>query len=224
MCGRYALYGDAAALSAHFGIDNAFDWGARWNIAPGQFSPVLEATAEGGRVAVLARWGLLPSWVRDPRAIAHPFNAKAETAATRPMFRHAMRRRRVLVPASGFYEWQPLGGRKQPWFIHRPDGRPLAFAGLLEHWSGFEGELVTYTVLTCAANATVAPIHERMPLILDEDDYAMWLDPALVEPEALRPLLATRDAFPLERYPVSRRVNRGIDDDAGLIEPVELSA
>lgn len=224
MCGRYALFGDAAALSAHFGIDNAFDWGARWNIAPGQFSPVVEASAEGTRVAVFARWGLLPSWVRDPRAIAHPFNAKAETAATRPMFRHAMRRRRVLVPASGFYEWQPLGGRKQPWFIHRPDGRPFAFAGLLEHWSGFEGELVSYTVLTCAANAAIAPIHDRMPVILHEDHYAMWLDPALVEPEALRPLLAPGDAFALERHPVSRRVNRGIDDDAGLIEPVELSA
>jgi putative SOS response-associated peptidase YedK len=224
MCGRYALFGDAATLSSHFGLDNDFAWGARYNIAPGQFSPVVAATPTGARVAVLARWGLVPSWVRDPGAIPHPFNAKAETAATRPMFRHAMRRRRVLVPTTGFYEWQSVAGRKQPWFIHRPDGRPFAFAGLLEHWSGFEGELATYTVLTCAANAVLAPIHDRMPVIVDEADHARWLDPTLVEPEALRPLLAIGDDCPLACYPVGRRVNRGFDDDIGLIEPVELSA
>lgn len=219
MCGRYALFGDAAALTAQFGLDNTFQWEARYNIAPGQFSPVIQAAPDGARVAVYARWGLLPSWVKDPRSIAHPFNAKAETAATRPMFRHAMRRRRVLVPASGFYEWKPLGGRKQPFFIRRADHRPLAFAGLLEHWSGFEGELVTYAILTTPSNATLAPIHDRMPVILDDADHAMWLDPELTEPEVLRPLLAPWAGAALEAHAVSRRVNRGLDDDAGLIEP-----
>jgi putative SOS response-associated peptidase YedK len=155
--------------------------------------------------------------------MAHPFNAKAETAASRPMFRHAMRRKRVLVPASGFYEWKPLGGRKQPYFIHRADGRPLAFAGLLEHWSGVEGELVTYAILTTPANATIAPIHDRMPVIIDDADYAMWLDPELTEPEVLRPLLGAWAGAALEAYAVSRRVNRGIDDDAGLIEPERVA-
>jgi putative SOS response-associated peptidase YedK len=208
MCGRYALFGDADALTAQFGLDNAFHRDARYNIAPGQFSPVIQASPDGARVAVYARWGLLPSWVRDPRAMAHPFNAKAETAASRPMFRHAMK---------------PLGGRKQPYFIHRADGRPLAFAGLLEHWSGFEGELVTYAILTTPANATIAPIHDRMPVIIDDADYAMWLDPELTEPEVLRPLLGAWAGAALEAYAVSRRVNRGIDDDAGLIEPERVA-
>jgi len=219
MCGRYALFGEADALTAQSGLGNAFHREARYNIAPGQFSPVIQQSPDGARVAVYARWGLLPSWVKDPRTIAHPFNAKAETAATRPMFRHAMRRKRVLVPGSGFYEWKPQGGRKQPFFIHRADARPLAFAGLLEHWSGFEGELVTYAILTTPSNAALAPIHDRMPVIIDDADYAMWLDPGLVEPEVLRPLLGAWAGAALEAYPVSRRVNRGLDDDAGLIGP-----
>lgn len=220
MCGRYALFGDFSALATQFDLIHPLAATERYNIAPGQFNPVIQQNATGERSALLARWGLLPSWVKDPASMAKPINAKSETAACKPMFRHAMRRKRILVPVSGFYEWKAIAGRKQPYFFQRADHRPFAFAGLLEHWSGFEGEIISYCILTTTPNETAAQIHDRMPVIIDEQDYAMWLDPALTNPDVVRPLLAPYLVAPMTVQAVSRRVNRATEDDPALIEEV----
>ena len=126
----------------------------------------------------------------------------------------------VIVPASGWYEWKTEQGRKQPYFFSRADGQPLAFAGLLEHWSGFEGEVETYAVLTTAANPLAATVHDRMPVILEPADYARWLDPTVTHSKAVQPLLVPAANEILQVWPVSRRVNRPAEDDAALVAPL----
>ena len=218
MCGRYALYTEPARLTAEFLTSNEFPDFARYNLTPGAFHPVVRQLPDGVRRVQPARWGLLPSWVKEPGKLAQPINAKSETVAEKPMFRHAFARRRIIVPASGWYEWKLEAGKKQPYFFSRADGHPLAFAGLLEHWSGFEGEVETYAILTTAANALAATVHDRMPVILEPADYARWLDPALTQTGALTPLLAPAAAGVLQVWPVDRRVNRPTEDDAALVQ------
>jgi putative SOS response-associated peptidase YedK len=220
MCGRYALYADPAALKAEFATSNEFPTLPRYNLTPGAFHAVIRQQADGERRVIPARWGLLPSWVTTPGKLAQPINAKSETAAGKPMFRHALARRRIIVPASGWYEWKTEQGRKQPYFFSRADGDPLAFAGLLEHWSGFEGEVETYAILTAAANPLAATVHDRMPVILEAADYARWLDPALVQSKAVLDLMVPAANEVLQVWPVSRRVNRPVEDDAALVTPV----
>ena len=217
MCGRYALFHEPVELAREFGTVNAFPERARYNLPPGEYHPVVRQEANGERFVLAARWGLLPSWVRDPRAVAHPINAKSETAATKPMFRQALRRARVLVPASGWYEWRSENGLKQPYYFARVDGHPLAFAGLLEHWSGFDGEAVTYAILTTAANTALAAIHDRMPVVLERADQARWLDPEMTDPRKLEDLLVPAAENTLQFHRVGRRVNRPVEDDPGLI-------
>ena len=218
MCGRYALFHDPAELAREFGTVNPFPERPRYNLPPGEYHPVVRQQPDGERFVLAARWGLLPSWVRDPKAVAHPINAKSETAAAKPMFRHAMRRARVLVPASGWYEWRSEGGVKQPYYFARADGHPLAFAGLLEHWSGFDGESVTYAILTTTANPALAEIHDRMPVVLEAAEQARWLDPGLVDPKRLEDLLVPAADGIVQFHRVGRRVNRPREDDPGLIE------
>jgi len=220
MCGRYALYADPAVLKAEFATSNEFPTLPRYNLTPGAFHAVIRQQADGARQVIPARWGLLPSWVTTPGKLAQPINAKSETAAEKPMFRHALARRRVIVPASGWYEWKTEQGRKQPYFFSRADGQPLAFAGLLEHWSGFEGEVETYAILTTAANPLAATVHDRMPVILEAADYARWLDPALVQSKAVLDLMVPAANEVLQVWPVSRRVNRPVEDDAALVAPL----
>jgi putative SOS response-associated peptidase YedK len=167
----------------------------------------------------MARWGLLPSWVKDPAERHHPINAKAETAAILPMFRQAYRKSRVLVPADGFYEWKALAGGKQPYLIRMRDGSPFGMAGLLEHWQGPEGEVVTFAILTTEPNPLMAEIHNRMPVIVRPEDYGLWLDPALGDADSLRPLAAPFPAQFMEAYPVSRKVGNPANEGPGLIEP-----
>ena len=175
MCGRYALNSTPARLKNHFATTNELDLKPRFNIAPTQIVPVVRLDETGQRVLTLARWGLIPSWVKDPEELQQPINAKAETAAIKPMFRHAYRKSRVLVPADAFYEWVTKNG-KQPYLIKLRDGEPMAMGGLLEHWQGPEGVVMTFTILTTAANSLMAKIHERMPVIIRPEDYANWID------------------------------------------------
>src|SRR5665647_3364261 len=176
MCGRFTLNRSLAKLKEHFATANEPDVKPRFNIAPSQSVPVVRLGESGNREFAIASWGLIPSWVKDPKQIQHPINAKAETAAIKPMFRHAYRQSRVLVPADGFYEWAARDGVKQPYLIRLRDGEPMAMGGLLEHWQGPEGDLATFTILTTSANSLMVKIHDRMPVIIKPEDYATWLD------------------------------------------------
>ncbi|MBL8704511.1 MAG: SOS response-associated peptidase [Rhodospirillales bacterium] len=219
MCGRFLLTSPIEALRRIFGVSSGLNIPARYNIAPTQSTVVVRRTAEGGRELVLLRWGLVPSWAKDLSIGAKLINARADTVATKPSFRAAFRQRRCLVPADGFYEWKETqpGKPKQPYLIARADRQPFAFAGLWEHWQDGQQTVETFTLITTDANATLMPIHHRMPVILAATDYATWLDPASKGAEAL--LKPAPDDL-LATTPISTRVNSVRNDEPGLIEPV----
>lgn len=202
MCGRYALYSSAADLVELFHIVGELDVAPRYNVAPTQTLPVL---TEGGH-AVPMVWGLVPTWSKDGKGF---INARAEGLFEKPAFRAAARRRRCLVPANLFYEWVKVPGGKQPMAIRRRDGRPFLMAGL---WEPRRDAPPTYAVVTTAANALVAPIHDRMPVILEGAAADRWLDPGSSQ-DALAPLLGPWDADGFEAVPVDRRVNDVRFDD-----------
>jgi len=222
MCGRYALNRSPAELKAHFDAANELDLKPRYNIAPSQTVPVVRLDEAGNRVFTLARWGLIPSWVKDPEELQHPINAKAETAAIKPMFRHAYRKSRVLVPADGFYEWTAKDGVKQPYLIRLRDGEPMAMGGLLEHWHGPEGDVTTFTILTTSANALMAKIHDRMPVIIKPEDYTSWLDRDFTDVIKIQAMALPYPERLMEAYPVSRKVNSPKNDSADLMEEVQV--
>jgi putative SOS response-associated peptidase YedK len=217
----------------------------RYNIAPTQDVVVVRSDAGGGRrTASMMRWGLLPSWSKGVASGAPMINARSETLAEKPAFRSAFRSRRCLIPADGFYEWQQSAsgakGKKQPFWIHRPDGGPFAFAGLWEKWRGdlnskagqaepspdpslkgrgnSEGGVESCTIVTTGANAALSELHDRMPVILAPGDYALWLDPNVSEPGQLQHLLAPCGDDELLAEPVSTHVNRVANDDPRCIE------
>jgi putative SOS response-associated peptidase YedK len=220
MCGRYALNSTPARLKERFATANELDLKPRFNIAPTQRVPVVRLDETGNRVLTLARWGLIPSWTKDPEEIQHPINAKAETAAIKPMFRHAYRKSRVLVPADAFYEWMPRNG-KQPYLIRLRDGEPMGLGGLLEHWQGPEGEVTTFTVLTVEANSLMAKIHDRMPVIIRPEDYAAWIDTKLTDVPKIQAMAQPYPDRFTEAYTVSRKVNSPQNDSPDLIEEVQ---
>lgn len=220
MCGRYALYGPHSRLQAHFATTNDLDPAPHFNIAPSQTVPVVRLSPEGQRDFLLARWGLIPSWVKDPAELNQPINAKAETAALKPMFRHAFRKSRVLVPADCFYEWKLVAGKKQPYLVRMRDESPFGMAGLLEHWAGPEGEILTFAILTTEPNPLMAGIHTRMPAIVQTQDYEQWLDPKLSDVERLQAMLGPYPERLMQAYPVSSKVNRPANDGPDLIEPL----
>ncbi|MFN4353168.1 SOS response-associated peptidase [Parvibaculum sp.] len=220
MCGRYAITLPPKAMRELFGFLDEPDFPPRYNIAPTQPVPVVIREA-GQRRFMLVRWGLVPSWAKEmPQSLL--INARAETIAEKPSFRGAFRHRRALMPADGFYEWKAEGkGPKQPWFIRRRDGASFAMAALWENWMDPHGsELDTCAVVTTEANATLAPIHHRMPVILAEKDWDIWLDPAASEKELLALLRPAPDDL-LEAISVSTRINRAANDDPSLIERAE---
>lgn len=222
MCGRYALYGPISRLRERFDTNvDALDFHPRYNAAPMQWLSVIRQRPAGERVAHLLRWGLIPSWSKDETIATRLINARGESVAEKPSFRAAFRKRRCIVPANGFYEWQTVAGDKQPFYIHPVEGDLFGLAGLWERWTRpTDGEsLDTFTIVTTAANAAMRPLHDRMPLILAPEDYGAWLDSAtapgqvqaLVRPYA-EALLATR--------PVSKAVGNVRNDGPGLIAPV----
>lgn len=219
MCGRFTLATSGAQLATQFALAETPQLAPRYNIAPTQ-SVAAVRSAEAGRELVLMRWGLVPMWAKDPSVGSRMINARAETAAEKPAFRTALRQRRCLIPADGFYEWQAAPGGKQPFYFHMGDGSPFALAGLWERWKSPEGAwLETCTILTTEANDLLRPFHDRMPVIVAPDDYARWLDPALRDADAVRDLLAPFDPAAMAAHPVSREVNRVANDGPHLIVP-----
>ena len=183
---------------------------------------------DGKRQFALVRWGLLPSWVKDPKDFTLVINARGESVMDKPAFSAAMKRRRCLVPADGFYEWKAIGASKQPYYVRAKSGTPLAFAGLWETWTGPNGEeMETAAIVTTRANRTLADIHERMPVVVSPDAFNLWLDCANVDDKTAAGLIAPAPDDLLEAYEVSTAVNRTANDDPKLIErnfePVESS-
>jgi len=222
MCGRFTLFEPDKILAREFGVSGIPLLSPRYNIAPSQpVAAVRAAPAGTGRELALLRWGLIPSWSKDPAIGNRLINARAETASQKPSFRNAFNRRRCLIPASGFYEWQRRELRKQPFYIRMHDGRPFAFAGLWDRWeSPDKGVIESCTILTTATNALLAPIHDRMPVILPPGKYDRWLDPSLQDPDSLAPLLVPFPTEDMIAFPVSPRVNAPSTDDEGCIAPL----
>lgn len=221
MCGRFTLFAPEKELAQRFGIPPAGrSLAPRYNIAPSQPVAAVRAAPEGsGRELVLLRWGLIPSWAKDPSIGNRMINARSESAAQKPAFRSAIRRRRCLVPASGFYEWKRTGSGKRPYFARVRGGAPFGMAGLWERWEAADGSAVeTCTILTTDANGLLAPVHDRMPAIVPPKEYGVWLDPAVTDPGRVAPLLAPFPEDQMEAWPVSARVNRPTEDDPGLID------
>lgn len=221
MCGRYFVTTPGQVLGERFGVTSPPESVPRYNVAPTQRVPVVRSRAGGEREMVEAVWGLVPSWAKE-RALGNKLiNARGETLAEKPAFRDSYKRRRCLIPADGFYEWQKAEGGKQPWAIRARSREPLALAGLWARWRDRESgeELDSCTIVTTAANELVAPLHDRMPVILPRQAHALWLDPAVEDPARLAPLLVPSPADELEAFRVSRRVNSPAHDDPGCLEP-----
>jgi putative SOS response-associated peptidase YedK len=222
MCGRYELNSSPSKLKEHFDTTGELDFKPRFNIAPTQTVPVVSLNDKGKRVFTLAKWGLIPSWVEDPKVVQHPINAKSETAAIKPMFRHAYRKNRVLVPADGFYEWKARDGGKQPYLIRMRDGEPMGMGGLLEHWQSPEGEIASFTILTTEANSLMSKIHDRMPVIIKPEDYAAWIDTNFTDVIKIQAMTLPYPERFMEAYPVSRKVNSPKFDSPDLLHEVQI--
>ena len=222
MCGRFVLNAPPSELITRFKLDECADFGAHYNIPPGTDIPVIRHSPEGKRVLHLLRWGLVPHRAKDPGIGAKLNNARGESVAEKPSFRDAFKRRRCLIPANGFYEWKAEGKAKQPYYISLKSGEPLAMGGLWESWKMPDGNILRTTcIITTGPNAVMAPIHDRMPVIVAPEHWQDWLSaPA----EAIAARVAPCAAEDLQAWPVSRRVSKTADDDAGLIDPIEITA
>jgi putative SOS response-associated peptidase YedK len=224
MCGRFIQCTSGAALAERFHLPAAPDLPPRYNVAPSQPVGAVRVAAGGGREWIALRWGLVPAWAPEPRTGYSTINARAETVADKPTYRQAFRRRRCLIPADGFYEWRQVGARKQPYCIAPADGAPFALAGLWERWERDGQVLESCTILVTQANALLAPLHDRMPVILNPADEARWLDPAVTDPAVLRPLLVPCPPERLRLWPVGTAVNHTHHDGPDLMAPVPLPA
>jgi putative SOS response-associated peptidase YedK len=218
VCGRYTLRTPVETLAEEFGITGPLpEVPTRFNVAPTQeVAAVLEEDEQ--RKLEMLRWGLIPSWADDPAIGNRMINARSETAAQKPSFRSAFRKRRCLVLADGFYEWQKTASGKQPYYIRMGDGSPFAFAGLWESWGKYGEEVRSCTILTTEANGLVGEIHHRMPVILPAEEYDLWLDPDMGEAEPLLDLLRPYPDDLMEAYPVSRFVNSPSNDSEQCVE------
>ena len=227
MCGRFTLALSPEEIAQLLALDEALDaeLGLRpsWNVAPGrEIVTAVQETPAAPRVPRACTWGLVPAWSKDPDAARRPINARAETAAQKPSFREAFRRRRCLIPADGFYEWQRTGARKRPWIFRAADAPGFCMAGLWETWTPPAGApLHTCTILTTAANALMRPVHDRMPVILAPDDHARWLTASPEAAAGLRDLLRPFPAERMEAWPVGTLVNSPRNDVPECTAPAE---
>jgi putative SOS response-associated peptidase YedK len=217
MCARYSFF-NVQLYQLSFGVEPT-DVEPHYNIAPTDVAPVI-VQDEAGRRTEHMQWGLVPSWSKDPAVGQKLINARADTLAEKPSFRTAFKRRRCLVPADGFFEWKGEKGSKQPFFVHRRDGRPFAFAGLWEYWEGVGGALVTYTIVTTEPNELCATVHNRMPVILASSDYDAWLDHRVQDVSRLQPLLCPYAPDELELYPVTKAMSNPTYESPVIVEPV----
>jgi len=226
MCGRYRLSRRKQIIEEHFdAVSGEEDWGPRYNIAPTQPIPVIRQNPrEPVRELSLVRWGLIPSWAKDASVAAKMINARSETAAAKPAFRDALRFRRCLAPADGFYEWVRTGKAKQPYCFEVNGGELFAFAGLWDRWRDAGGKIIeTCSILTTAPNEVAAAVHDRMPAILDPDGYDLWLDPGMTDAGPASELLKPCDARLMRCYPISMRINRVANDDEECSAPMEVA-
>jgi putative SOS response-associated peptidase YedK len=220
MCGRFVITSPPAALRQIFGYLEQPNFPPRHNIAPTQPIPVV-ILENGARHFRLMRWGLLPGWVKDPRKFTLLINARSETVTEKPAFKNAIRRRRCLIPADGYYEWQGSEKPKRPFFIHRRDGAPIGLAGLAETWVGPNGEeLDTVAIVTAPASADLAVLHRRVPVTIAPDDFDRWLDCRVDIAEDVMALLRAPEEGEFAWHGISTRVNRVVNDDAQLILPI----
>jgi putative SOS response-associated peptidase YedK len=207
------------ALRALFGYLEQPNFPPRYNVAPTQPVPIVRMI-EGKRQFALVRWGLIPAWVKDPRGFTLLINARGESAAEKPAYRNAMKRRRCLFPADGFYEWKRDGEMKRPYFVRLKSGAPMAFAGLWESWMGPNGEeQESAAIVTTTASRSIAHIHDRMPVIVPPEAFDFWLDPNVDAQMATAVIQPAADAL-LESYEVSTAVNRTANDSPALLEPL----
>jgi len=226
MCGRYRLSRRKQLIEEHFdSASGEGDWIPRYNIAPTQFVPIIRQNPkEPIREMSLFRWGLIPSWAKDSSGAAKMINARSETAGTKPAFRDALKSRRCLIPADAFYEWGRTGNAKQPYCFEVNEGELFAFAGIWDCWKDLSGNAVeTCSILTTTPNALTSAVHNRMPVILEPDNYDLWLDPGMRDVAAASELLKPCDVRLMRCHPVSSRVNHVANDDAECSEPVELA-
>jgi putative SOS response-associated peptidase YedK len=221
MCGRFTLRQDAKALQRMFQLLLP-ELEPRYNIAPTQDVLIVRDRAEdAGREAAMVRWGLVPWWATDTKIGNRMINARAESAIEKRSFKQALLKRRCLVVADGWYEWQRGPSQKQPYLLHFPESRPFAFAGMWERWEKGGEPVESCTILTTAAADSLADIHDRMPLVLDPSMYDTWLDPTLQEPERILPMLAPAPMDDIERLPVSTWVNNPRHEGPMCVAPVE---
>ena len=227
MCGRFRLSRRKQIVEEYFdtAVSDEPEWNPRFNVAPTQPIPVIRQNPkEPVRELSMMRWGLVPSWSKDSSAAAKMINARSETASTKPAFRDALKSRRCLIPADGFYEWKRDGKNKQPYCFEVNGGELFAFAGLWDGWKNAEGQWIkTCSVLTTTPNDVTAAVHDRMPVILDPDSYELWLEPGMNDTNAVSDLLKPYDARLMRCFPVSTQVNHVANDDEGCSAPVELA-
>jgi putative SOS response-associated peptidase YedK len=220
MCGRFSFTQSESAIAEIFQVSQVPTISPRYNIAPTQSVPTVLQNSEDKREVKLLHWGLIPSWAKDPKMGTKMINARAETVEEKPAFRAAFKKRRCLVLADGFYEWQQQNGKKQPYYFRVEDGEIFAFAGLWEHWESPEGEAIdSCTIITTEANDVLRPFHERMPVILDPKNYDRWLD-LNQKPDSLKSLLQPYNSQEMTVYPVSAKVNNPKNDSRECIEAI----
>jgi putative SOS response-associated peptidase YedK len=228
MCGRARLSSDVSEIKLVFSIPPERpppNFAASWNVAPTDSLPVVRYDARAGERSLdVMRWGLVPFWAKDIKVGFANINAKAEGVDMRPAFREAFQRRRCLVPLDNFYEWQKLGKDRQPYAVALADRRVMAMAGLWESWRSPDGErLRSFAIVTTAANALLAPVHDRMPVILGPENWPLWLGEAPANPARLKALLVPYPADDIVMWPVDRRVGNVKNNDPSLVEPVALA-
>ncbi len=218
MCGRFTLRTPMNKVAELFGADETPNSEPRYNVAPTQpVAAIRIGSAAETREIVFLRWGLIPHWADDPSIGNRMINARAETVSSKPSFRQAFKKRRCLVVADGFYEWQKVDGKKQPFYIHLKDDQPFGFAGLWERWSGKGEEIQSCTIITTEPNELMKPIHNRMPVIVQQEDYDRWLNPAFEDGKALQQVLRRYPTELMAAYPVSTLVNNPRNDVAECI-------
>ncbi|AFZ13754.1 protein of unknown function DUF159 [Crinalium epipsammum PCC 9333] len=219
MCGRFTLTQSAEIIAQVFDLGNIPPFNPRYNIAPSQaIATILIKPDDTERQLQMLHWGLIPRWAKDVKMGAKLINARAETLTEKPSFRTAFKKRRCLIIADGFYEWQQQDGKKQPFYFKLQDEQPFAFAGLWEHWESEREVIESCTILTTEANQIMQPIHGRMPVILSSKDYDLWLDPSVQKSDLLQPLLLPYSAEEMTAYPVSTRVNKPMNDSPECIQ------
>lgn len=221
MCGRFDLHLPRELLEEIFGISISYEIRRRYNIAPTQEIAAVRTNLDRERQLDFLKWGLIPSWAKDPSIGSRMINARSETVHEKPSFRTALKHRRCVIPANGFYEWEAVEGKKKPFYLKMKDDKPMLFAGLWDHWKPGDGEeILSCAILTTNSNDLITPLHDRMPVLLGISDIDFWLDPALDQPEHLTHLFQPFPSEEMEMYPVSDMVNSPKNDDPSCIERI----